>query len=406
MIRSKLVMPEKLRLAFLGGAVNSAVGRAHRDAIELDQKFDLVAGCFSRREDINRNTAVQYRVDQDRCYDSLETLLSKESNSIDALVVLTPTQQHKHQVIAALQSGIPVICEKALAGSSAETHEIGLARGNSGFLAVTYNYTGYPMLREIRSMVEGGIFGELQQIHIEMPQETFLRLKRDGTPMTPQDWRLQDGSVPTVSLDLGVHVHSLLHFLTQRAPEEACATSQSYGNFPPIIDNVHAMVRCAGGLHCSMWYGKTALGQRNGLRFRLYGSKASIEWTQEFPEIAHFFDRTGRKQVIDRASPDVAVANDLRYERFKAGHPAGFIEAFANYYSDLADALHQRKANALIQSRPYVLGLEQADEGLRLLEAFEESRRLQKWVAVKQNAIKPQAIGRVEIHAPQLALQQ
>jgi predicted dehydrogenase len=404
MMRSQQAMPEKLRLAFLGGAVNSAVGRAHRDAIELDQKFDLVAGCFSRREDINRNTALQYRIEQDRCYENLDALIANERRSIDALVVLTPTQQHKPQVIAALEAGIPVICEKALAVSSAEAHEIGIARGGAGFLAVTYNYTGYPMLREIRSMVESGIFGELQQIHIEMPQETFLRLKRDGTPMTPQDWRLHDGIVPTVSLDLGVHVHSLLYFLTQQAPEEVCATSQSFGNFPPIVDNVQAMVRCAGGLHCSMWYGKTALGQRNGLRVRIYGAKASIEWTQEFPEIAHFHDRTGRKQLIDRANPDVTIANDTRYERFKAGHPAGFIEAFANYYADLADALHQRKANASMQSRPYVLGLEEADEGLRLLEAFERSRQQRAWVAINQSTIRRQSSERTEIEAPQLAL--
>ncbi len=404
MMRSQQAMPEKLRLAFLGGAVNSAIGRAHRDAIELDQKFDLVAGCFSRREDINQTTATQYRIALDRCHDSLDSLIANERDAIDALVVLTPTQQHRSQVMAALAAGIPVICEKALAVSSSEAHDIGVARGKDGFLAVTYNYTGYPMLREIRSMVEGGVFGELQQIHIEMPQETFLRLRRDGSPMTPQDWRLQDGLVPTVSLDLGVHVHSLLHFLTQRAPEEACATSQSFGNFPPIVDNVQAMVRCAGGLHCSMWYGKTALGQRNGLRLRLYGSKASIEWTQEFPEIAYLHDRTGRRQLVDRASPDIMIANDVRYERFKAGHPAGFIEAFANYYADLADALHQRKANGPMQPRPYVLGLEEADEGLRLLEAFEQSRQERAWVAVRQTSVEPQASERRLVRAPQLAL--
>ncbi|ACE90566.1 MULTISPECIES: Gfo/Idh/MocA family protein [Rhizobium] len=397
-------VPEKLRLAFLGGAVNSAVGRAHRDAIELDQKFDLVAGCFSRHDEINRETAAQYRIEPERCHVDFDTLLLKEAGNIDALVVLTPTQQHTKQVVAALEAGISVISEKALAGSSAETRMINNARSNGAFLAVTYNYTGYPMLREIRSMVEHGVFGELQQIHIEMPQETFLRLRRDGTPMTPQDWRLHDGPVPTVSLDLGVHVHSLLHFLTQREPKEVCATSQSFGNFPQVLDNVQALVRCAGGLHCSMWYGKTALGQRNGLRVRLYGSKASIEWLQETPEIAYFYDRKGRKQILDRASPDIMVANHTRYERFKAGHPSGFIEAFANYYADLADALLQRKANTACLSHPYVLGLDEAEEGLRLLEAIERSRLENRWVDIEPQGVQRPMTERIEIRAPQLAL--
>ncbi|ARO29595.1 oxidoreductase protein [Rhizobium sp. NXC14] len=404
MSRSSQGVAGKLRLAFLGGAVNSAVGRAHRDAIELDQKFDLVAGCFSRHSEINRETAEQYRILPERCHADFDKLLSKEAGNIDALVVLTPTQQHTKQVVGALEAGIPVISEKALAGSSAETRMIDNARSNGTFLAVTYNYTGYPMLREIRGMVEHGVFGELQQIHIEMPQESFLRFRRDGTPMTPQDWRLRDGPVPTVSLDLGVHVHSLLHFLTQREPEEVCATSQSFGNFPQVLDNVQALVRCAGGLHCSMWYGKTALGQRNGLRVRLYGSKASIEWLQENPEIAYFYDRSGRKQVLDRASPEIMIANASRYERFKAGHPSGFIEAFANYYADVADALLQHKTGTTRLPHPYVLGFNEAEEGLLLLEAIECSRLEKRWVEIEPRGVRRPAIDRLEIQAPQLAL--
>jgi predicted dehydrogenase len=206
--------------------------------------------------------------------------------------------------------------------------------------------------------------------------------------------------VPTVSLDLGVHVHSLLHFLTQREPEEVCATSQSFGHFPQVLDNVQALVRCAGGLHCSMWYGKTALGQRNGLRVRLYGSKASIEWLQETPELAYFYDCNGRKQILDRASPDIMIANNTRYERFKAGHPSGFIEAFANYYADLADALLQHKTNTACLPHPYVLGLEEAEEGLRLLEAIECSRLENRWVEIEPRGVRRPVTERPSRRAP------
>lgn len=378
----------KLQVAFLGGATNSAIGRAHRDAIELDQKFALVAGCFSRHEEVNRKTANDYGIADNRLHPDLATLLRKEAGVIDALVILTPTEQHRQQVVDALHAGVAVICEKALATSSHEIAAIAEAAGDDHFLAVTYNYTGYPMLREIRDMVDRGLLGELQQIHIEMPQEGFARVKPDGTLPTPQDWRLRDGLVPTVSLDLGVHVHSLLHFLTRRQPQEVCATSQSFGHFPQVIDNVTAMIRCSGGLHCSVWYGKTALGLRNGLRVRLFGSHGSVEWVQEFPEIVHFADRYGRKQILDRASPDVSVANAARYERFKAGHPAGFIEAFANYYHDIANALHVHKSDIAGDASHYVLGLAPSKEGMFLLEAIELSRQQGRWVEIaSQNEV-------------------
>lgn len=374
--------PSKLKVAFLGGAYDSAVGRVHRMAIEADQRFELVAGCFSLDQQANAQSAQQYSVSPDRTYGSLNELLSKESHLLDAIVILTPTNQHAEQIQKCLNAGIQVISEKAVVSNSEEASAIkALLDEKKGFLAVTYNYTGYPLLRELQHMIAEGKLGTIQQIHIEMPQEGFAKTDAHGKPITPQDWRLQDGVIPTLSLDLGVHVHSIIHFLTKETPLELVATSTTLGNFNQVIDNISCIASYTNSLQCNIWYGKTALGHRNGLRVRVYGSQGSAEWYQDNPEYIHLADHYGRKSLFDRATPEATISNQDRYTRFKAGHPAGFIEAFANFYTDIADALIEHKSNKF-HKNSYVFGIDESIEGLRMLESIELSSKTKSWVGL------------------------
>lgn len=375
-----------LRVAFLGGAYDSAAGRAHRTAIEMDKRFSIVAGVFSRDAEKNHATALQYDVSTDRIYKNLDELIKNERAKIDAIVILSPTDQHKSQVISCLSAGIPVICEKALATSVEEGEEIKehLTK-HKGFLAVTYNYTGYPMLRELKSMIARGQLGKIQQIHAEMPQEGFARCKPDGSPITPQEWRLRDGKIPTLSLDLGVHLHMAVKFLTSETPTHVVAAGHTFGNFDQVKDDISCIIKYTNQLSCNVWYSKTALGQRNGFRLRIFGERASAEWLQEEPEYLHIADSFGRKSLIDRASGDVHICNQPRYSRFKAGHPAGFIEAFANYYYDLAESLQVYRQQGRCWENPYVFGLEESLEGFRLFEAIEKSSNELKWIQISQS---------------------
>lgn len=371
-----------LSVAFFGGGVNSAVGRAHRAAIEMDGRFAVVAGAFSRDAAINGETAREYGVAAERTYDGLDTLLHAEAERIDAIVVLTPTDCHVEHVLRCLEARAPVICEKALACTPQQSRTIlDAAVRSNAFLAVTYNYTGYPILRELRRMMRSGELGRIEQIHIEMPQEGFSRRDANGNPIKPQAWRLRDTGVPTVSLDLGTHVHSIVGFLTGEHPVELISTSDNFGNFKNIVTNVVCTARYTGDLLCNIWYGKTALGYRNGLRVRVFGEKGAAEWFQQDSEYLSYADNRGRKMTLDRASPEIELANEYRYTRFKAGHPTGFIEAFANYYADVADALcvHLDGGDA---ANPYVLGVDVAHEGLQMLEAMAESAVSRSWVSV------------------------
>lgn len=358
-------------VAFIGGGINSAVGRAHYSALHMDGLFRLVAGAFSRHASVNAESGRAYGVDSARVYSNHRELIAAERNDLDAVIVLTPTSDHVTPVIDALEAGIPVICEKALASTLNEIETIRLVeRENSGFLVVTYNYTGYPALREIRAMIGSGELGRLLHFTAEMPQEGFIRVDRSGKPFQPQDWRLHDGEIPTVYLDLGTHLHQIVHYLTGLSAVRVSASQRSYGHHR-VIDYVSASVDYEDGVHGSFYFGKSMLGYRNGLRIRIFGSRASIEWTQTNPEEFMLAYADGRVERRDRGGGGSVFA-DMRYTRFKAGHPAGYVEAFANLYMDIAIALRTYKTTGSWHSDE-VFGSELDLSGLRLMQAMVDS---------------------------------
>jgi predicted dehydrogenase len=373
---------KRLKVAFIGGGINSAVGSAHRSAISLDNIFNLVAGCFSRHKKINYRTAERYKVSKNRTYDSIDELVKNEKNNVDAVIVLTPTNQHASQVINLINNDIPVICEKSLACSGAEVEQIRTAlQEKNGFLAVIYNYLGYPIIRELRHMIQKGILGKINHMQIEMPQEGFIIINQEGKPIVPQEWRLKDGIVPIISLDVGVHLHMFIKYLINETPINVVAKSETIGNFSEIVDNVNCIIEYANNLTCNMWYSKIAIGNRNGLKIRIYGSKASAEWLQEAPEILHLADVKGNRWKIDRGNQEVEISNQQRYTRFKVGHPAGFIEAFANYYQDIANALQNYKRSNIVNLKD-CFGIEEAYEGIQLFEAIQRSGKSRTWEKV------------------------
>lgn len=372
-----------LRLGFIGGGSNSAVGYTHLIASQMDRRWLLTAGCFSKEREINSETVEKWNLKGIKIYDDWQEMLQKEKRSLDAVVIITPTPSHPQFIIKAVELGYPVISEKALTASVKEAEEIKKkVEDNNAFLAVTYNYLGYPMLRELKDMIEKGQLGKINHIYIEMPQEGFSRLSPDGSIPAVQDWRLKDGFIPTISLDLGVHLHSIVYFLTGQRPLEVVADYSTYGWFKDIVDNVIAIVRYSGDIRCHMWYSKSALGHRNGLRIRIFGEKKSAEWYQMNPEELILCSISGERSILDRASIGIRVASKQRYNRFKAGHPAGFIEAFANLYVDIAKSLIEYKEKGDFHS-PYVFGIDVALEGMKMLEAFSNSVKNKSWIRLE-----------------------
>ena len=359
------------RLGVIGGSLRSAVGRTHFIAAEMGGNFRINAGCFSRDAAESIRTAKYLHLPASRVFDNLATMIEEVRDEIDAILILTPTPDHLKQIKLAMEARLPVISEKALTANIADCTQLRKVQEiNKQSLTVTYNYSGYPFVRELRARVMRGDLGRILKAVIEMPQEGFLRHDVNGQPLVPQAWRLIDGEIPTVSLDLGVHCHHLLKFLTDKPLTPRWSRQASLGNFSEVIDDVE----CAGDLgkddQFFIWYGKAALGHRNGLRVRLYGSEGSAVWYQAMPDELHLHSRSGQTQRLDFGSPDLLVANQARYMRFKAGHPTGFIEAFANLYDDLAGHL---TGTPMPASDPaYVPTIDDAEQGLLFLHAVNQ----------------------------------
>jgi predicted dehydrogenase len=381
MTKEVTIKSHPLALGFIGGALNSAVGYTHYASSKMDNQWSLVAGCFSRNTLTNEQTGKAYGVSHDRVYASWQEMLAAEKEHLDAITILTPTPAHGEIVTSCLEQGVPVICEKALGTDSTEARRILETRNrHNNFLAVTYNYSGYPMLRELRNKIELGELGKIIHFQAEMPQEGFIRLTAEGEKPVPQSWRLVDGEIPTIHLDLAVHLHQLIHYVTGKSALEVISQQNSCGWFPEIIDNVSCLARYTDDVHGQFWFSKSAMGQRNGLRLRIYGTKASAEWYQLNPEELTWSNDDGRREIIDRASA-VKIASLQRYNRFKSGHPAGFIEAFANVYCDIATSLHQYKLTGKWDSKE-VYSAELALEGFNFLEAMVRSVESRTWQEV------------------------
>ncbi|NVK17397.1 MAG: Gfo/Idh/MocA family oxidoreductase [Methylocystaceae bacterium] len=368
-----------LRLGFIGGALSSAVGYAHWSACQLDQRWQVVAGCFSRNAQENMSTAQAWNIPENHLYLDWQELIAKEKDHLDAVVVLTPTPHHHDIVCASLEAGLGVICEKAMTANLAQSRQIQESLSKTkGFLAVTFNYSGYPLLRDLQRHVQEGTLGKLTQIQIEMPSDAFIQ---DKEKMKPQEWRLSDGEIPTILLDLAVHVHHLCSFVTNGLkPAHVNADFHHDSIFDNIVDDAYLWVKFEQDFRASMWVSKSALGYRNGLKLRLFGDKASAEWLQEEPERLHIFQKDTSRITYDRGN---CKHPDVIRDRFKPGHPGGFVEAFANLYSDIADAYEEFTATGS-HTNPYVFGWEHAHEGLTLLTGAARANKQKNWISLSK----------------------
>ena len=182
-----------------------------------------------------------------------------------------------------------------------------------------------------------------------------------------------------VSLDLGAHLYSIIKYLIKEKPLNVIATSDSYGNFKNVIDNINCIAEYENNIKCNLWYGKSSIGYKNGLRIRIFGTLSSAEWYQYNPEILKMSDNSGQEWIINRGSDECLILNELKYNRFKAGHPAGYIEALANFYENVADDLIN-KNNLKYQRKTF--GIEESIEGLKLLKAIHKSSIKKKWIKI------------------------
>jgi predicted dehydrogenase len=342
----------------------------------MDGKFRLAGGAFSRSVEVSRETGHVWCLDDTRVYSDIVELIYAERGKGVAVAVLTPVFQHAGAIEQLLQAGFDVISEKPLVASSGEARAVLTQTSSSvGRLFTTFNYTGYPMVRELRERIRRGDFGAIKQMRLTMQQEGYVKLDATGNPVPPQAWRREDRDIPTVSLDLGMHVVQLQRFLLPSRPVSVYSRMSSFGNFGEVIDDVDVMYTCHDGLSVHGWWSKSAAGYANGLSVEVFGTEGSARWVQIDPETLNLSNTTGVRSSIHRGSVGCILAGEPRYNRFKAGHPDGFIEAFANLYSDIANEIAVPESGTLSQTYVSEFSAQQSLELLVLLESAVESSR-------------------------------
>ena len=386
LIKKKINKKPPLKLGFIGGGLSSTIGEAHYVASHLDGRWELKSGFFSRNKTINYKTGKNWNIASDRIHHSLDKFISKEANKLDAVVILTPTPNHFKTILNLTKKKIPIICEKPLVDSLEQAKLIQkIIKKTNGFLTVTYNYTGYPMVRELRQLVLNGKLGKIKQFHFEMPQAGFMK-----SNSKPQKWRLKDAKIPVICLDLGVHLHNLAYFIIGKEPNRVMANYFNNSKHKKIIDNVLLWLEYKSGIKGSFWMSKTAIGNRNSLKLRIFGDKGSAEWIQNNSEELNIAFKDGTRKIIDRASKSL-ITHKKRYNRYKAGHPAGFMEAFANLYFDIADHLNNFKSKTKNKNL-YVFDIEHSLRGLDLFSSSSKSNKNLSWQTInystKESSLK------------------
>ena len=373
---------KKLRAAFIGGGSNSEIGFVHKNALDISQRYSLESACFSTNKKINFTTGNMFGIPNNKIYENIDQLLINEQSNLDVVIILTPTDRHYENIMKVLEYNIPVVSEKSLAMNAQEVKKIKqklLIKKNS--LSITYNYTGYPMVRELKKFISKKMIGQVNQFLIEMPQDSLLKVDNKNKKSHVKSWRLKKFSIPMIYFDLGSHIHSIIAFILNKKIKKVLCVSNNYGHFRDIDDDVHCLLELDRNCLGNIWFSKSALGNNNGLKIRIYGNKGSVEWYQEHPDHFLYSDKFGQKQIINLSSNLVKVASQKRYNRFKPGHPTGFVEAFANYYEDIARKL-QRKNTIKSHIYGYVLGIDEAENGIKFIESMYLSKKKRKWINV------------------------
>jgi predicted dehydrogenase len=350
----------------VGGGQGAFIGAVHRAAARLDDHYELVAGALSGDPVRAAASAAEARIDPGRSYADYRVMARAEAarpDGIDVVSIVTPNYLHAPVATAFLEAGIDVICDKPLAISLAEGVALAaLARQHNRVFALTHTYSGYPMVRHARALVASGALGALRLVQVEYAQDWLAAAIGRGDTGPEHNWHndpLRAGPAGTLA-DVGTHAYQLVQYISGVTPTELLAELSTFVPGRPLDDHVQVMLRYANGARGMLWASQVATGCENGLRIRLYGSKAQLDFHQENPNQLWLTPQGGAAQRLTPGRVDSAAA--AHATRVPAGHPEGYFEAFAQLYTDAALQIHARNAGQPVPDA--ARGLTTVDDGV------------------------------------------
>lgn len=377
----------RIRLGMVGGGRDAFIGAVHRIAARIDDQYELVAGCFSSNAEKSMASGADLGVDPKRTYASFAEMAAREArrkDGIEAVAIVTPNHMHAPVAMQFLRRGIHVICDKPLTATLPEAKRLAKAAEASGVVfALTHNYTGYPMIRQAAAMVRNGDLGDIRVVQVEYAQD-WLAEPIETSGQKQADWRTDPArsGAGGATGDIGTHAFNLAGFVTGLEVESLAADLQAFVPGRRVDDNGHVMLRYKGGARGMLWCSQVAAGCENGLRLRVYGTKAGIEWAQEDPNYLWVGPLNQPKYRLTRGGAGSGPEAG-RVTRVPPGHPEGYLEGFANIYAEAARAILARRDGVAVDAAVTFPGLKEGVEGVAFVDAcVRSSKRNGAWVSL------------------------
>ena len=338
-------MTRKLRMGMIGGGTGSFIGDVHRRAAAIDGMIELVCGAFSSNEEKSKTSGKALYLPEDRCYGSFEEMILKEKElpegvRMDFVSIVTPNHMHFPPAKLALEHGFNVVCDKPMTLTLEEAIALETIIEKSGKLfALTHNYTGHPMVKQARAMVAKGDLGKIRKIQVQYLQG-WLSTAVEQTGQKQASWRVDPSKsgIGGALGDIGTHAENLAEYITGLKIEELAADLGKFGEGRVLDDDGNLLLRMENGAKGTMSISQIALGEENNLAIKVYGEKGSLEWHQENPNqlITHWLEEPVK---IFTPNGNNLYEEALNVSRIPAGHPEGYLEAFATIYKNFATHL-------------------------------------------------------------------
>lgn len=382
------MMDRKLKFGQIGGGRGAFIGAVHRRAAMMDGMTELVAGAFSSTPEKAKASGRDLLIADDRNYGSWEEMLEKElalplGERIDFVNIVTPNHMHYAPAKAFIDAGFHVIMDKPMVHTSEQAASLIDAVEKQGTVfALTHNYTGYPMVKEARHLIQSGRLGKIQRIVVEYPQGWLLtKLEDEGAKQA--EWRTdpaRSGIAGSMG-DIGSHCENLMSYMTGLEIDELCADLNTFVGGRQLDDDASVLLRFTNGARGILWCSQICAAEENGLNIRVYGTKAGLEWHQEHPNWLELKVPGGPTQILKRGNDYLSEAS-LRAAQIPPGHPEAFYEAFANVYMNATDTIRAR----LFGNEPSELELDfpsvyDGARGVKFIEkVVESSASGDKWL--------------------------
>lgn len=379
----------RLRLGVIGGGPGSFIGTVHRTAGRIDDNYDVVASVLSSNPERSRAYGESLGIAPDRAYGTAEELFSSEkgrADGIDVVAIMTPNDSHYPLCNASLDAGLDIICDKPLTTTLDDARDLGRRVKDSGLVfCQTFNYTGFPLVRQARAMVRDGDLGEIRLAQVNYVQGHNAALRPGEGDAGPSTWRFRPEAAGQSLIlgDIGSHAHHMVCFVAGQRFARVMADVAATVPGRNADDHAGILFRLDSGAPGVMWVTQAAAGAIHGLHFRIFGEKGGLEWFQETPNQLFHSRPSEPALTYERGGPGLKP-EALRAQRIGLGHPEGYQEAFAVLYAEAAEAIVARRLGEAPE--PYLKDCPSVDDGVEtmvFIDAAMESTRTGAWMELQ-----------------------